>query len=345
MNKDNSLWKLLNDLKLKKGISEIIFNNAETVYIERAGEMIRLAVELEKKDFEEFCQDVAKFNKGAFGPNNPIIDGSLPDGSRINIISSLYTHSLPAITIRKYLSHISSFDQLDGKFGISDKWIELFKSIVKAKKNVLISGGTNVGKTTFMNLMLKEIFPNERVVIIEDTKELQCSLKNKVNLVASHNRDQVTAPLEIKDLIKNSLRMRPDRIIIGEVRGGEAFDLLQAMNTGHDGSMSTIHANSPPEALMRLESLFAYSGYDVPVKAVRKQLSVALDFVIQLGKSKSGERIVKAVSEVGGMEGDIVLLQAIGKESARGPVFTGLVPGCVSDLIGHGLDPEFFTSL
>ncbi len=345
MNKENSLWKLLNDLKLKKGISEIIFNDADTVYIERGGEMIRLAVELKKEDFEEFCQDIAKFNKMTFGPNNPIIDGSLPDGSRINIISSLYTHSFPAITIRKYLSHISSFDELDGKFGISQKWIQFFKSMVKAKKNIIISGGTNVGKTTFMNLMLKEIFPNERVVIIEDTRELRCSLKNKVNLVASHNRSQVISPLETKDLIKNSLRMRPDRIIIGEVRGGEAFDLLQAMNTGHDGSMSTIHANSPPEALMRLESLFSYSGHDVPVRSIRSQLSVAIDFVIQLGKSKSGDRIVKAVSEVGRMEGDVILLQAIGKESATGPIFTGLVPNSIPDLIEHGLDEDFFTNI
>ena len=186
--------------------------------------MIRLAVDLEQSDFDTFCHDVASFNNSHFGANNPIIDGSLPDGSRINIISSIYTKKTPAITIRKYLSHISSFDELDGKFGITPKWITFFKCLVKARKNIIISGGTNVGKTTFMNLLMKEIFPNERVIIIEDTSEIRSNLKNRVNLVASHNRDNVESPLQTRDLIKNSLRMRPDRIIIGEVRGGEAFD-------------------------------------------------------------------------------------------------------------------------
>lgn len=345
MNKDNTIWQLLRDLQKKKGISEIIINNSQTVYIERSGEMIRLAIDLKESDFDEFCNDVASFNNSNFNANNPIIDGSLPDGSRINIISSIYTQKTPAITIRKYLSHISSFDELEGKFGISEKWINLFKCLVKARKNIIISGGTNVGKTTFMNLLMKEIFPNERVIIIEDTSEIKCDLKNRVNLVASHNRNQVEVPLTTRDLIKNSLRMRPDRIIIGEVRGGEAFDLLQAMNTGHDGSMSTLHANSTAEALMRLESLFAYSGYDVPVRAIRKQLSVAVDFVIQLGKSKKGERIVKTISEVAGMEGDVILLQDIGTSSETGPVFTGLVPTCISSLVGFGLDEDFFMDI
>lgn len=345
MNQNNSIWRLLKDLQVKKGISEIIINDDQTVYIERSGEMIRLAVELEKSDFEVFCSEVASFNNANFDVNNPIIDGSLPDGSRINIISSIYTKKLPAITIRKYLSHISSFDELGGKFGISAKWITLFKCLVKAKKNIIISGGTNVGKTTFMNLLMKEIFPNERVIIIEDTSEIKCNLKNRVNLVASHNRSQVESPLEIRDLIKNSLRMRPDRIIIGEVRGGEAFDLLQAMNTGHDGSMTTVHANSTPEALMRLESLFSYSGYDVPLRAIRKQLSLGVDFIIQLGKAKNGERIVKTVSEVAGMEGDVVLLQDIGTSSETGPIFTGLVPTCISSLVGFGLDEDFFLDI
>lgn len=345
MNKNNTIWQLLFDLQKKKGISEIIINDFDTVYIERAGEMIRLAVHLDKDDFEEFCQEVANFNKSNFNADHPIIDGSLPDGSRINIISSLYTKKLPAITIRKYLSHITSLDELGGGFGISPKWIEFFKCLVKSKKNIIISGGTNVGKTTFMNLLMKEIFPSERVIIIEDTSEIKSQLKNKVNLVANHNRTNIDAPLEIRDLIKNSLRMRPDRIIIGEVRGGEAFDLLQAMNTGHQGSMSTLHANSPSEALMRLESLFSYSGYDVPTRAIRKQLSVAIDFIIQLGKSTTGDRIVTGVAEVAGMEGDVILLQDIGTKSDTGPVFTGLVPTSISSLVGHGLNEDFFVNI
>ena len=196
-----------------------------------------------------------------------------------------------------------------------------------------------------MNLMLNEVFPSDRVIIIEDTRELKCQLANKVNLVASHNKTQIEKPLEIRDLIKNSLRMRPDRLIIGEVRGGEAFDLLQAMNTGHEGSMSTIHANTPYDALSRIESLFAYAGYDIPMRAVRKQMASAIDFVIQLGRSRDGQRIVKDISEVSGMEGDVVLLQSIGTNSGNGPAFTGLVPSCISDLIDYGLNEDFFSDI
>lgn len=345
MNFENSIWKLIEELKVKKGVSEIILNSPDNVYIERSSEMIRLNVDIKAEDFIPFCHDVAKINKTTFGPNSPIIDGVLPDGSRINIISSVYTQSAPAITIRKYSSAFKNFDDLTGEFGLSPKWITFFKSVVKAKKNIIISGGTNVGKTTFMNLMLNEVFPSDRVIIIEDTRELKCQLANKVNLVASHNKTQIEKPLEIRDLIKNSLRMRPDRLIIGEVRGGEAFDLLQAMNTGHEGSMSTIHANTPYDALSRIESLFAYAGYDIPMRAVRKQMASAIDFVIQLGRSRDGQRIVKDISEVSGMEGDVVLLQSIGTNSGNGPAFTGLVPSCISDLIDYGLNEDFFSDI
>lgn len=345
MNNENTIWKLINDLKLKKDITEIIFNGTDNVYIERKGEMIQLNTELNSEDFIPFCQEVAKMNKANFGPNSPIVDGVLPDGSRINIISSTYTQGAPAITIRKYLSGITSFDELGGKFGLSDKWIRLFKSLVKAKKNIIVAGGTNAGKTTFLNLMMNEIFPNERVITIEDTRELKTTLKNRVSLVAGHNRSQITSPLQINDLIKNSLRMRPDRIIIGEIRGGEAFDLLQAMNTGHDGSMSSIHANSPHETLSRLETLFTFAGHDIPIRAIRKQMAMSIDFIVQLGKSRDGKRIVKSVAEVSGMEGDVVLLQELGSESDNGPIFTGLVPKSVSELIEFGLDENFFADI
>jgi len=187
MSLDNSVTQLLTDLESKKGITEIIINNADSVYIERAGELIQLSTEINSEDIMSFCQSVAKYNKVHFGKDDPIVDGNLPDGSRINIISPLYTQSTPAITIRKYLSEIKSFDTLDGKFGLTDKWIEFFKCLVHSRMNVVISGGTNLGKTTFLNLMLAEIGIKERIVTIEDTKELKCSHPNLVSLFSSRN--------------------------------------------------------------------------------------------------------------------------------------------------------------
>lgn len=345
INTNNSLWSLLNELSKKKGISEVIINDIDNVYIERAGELIRLNVELKRDDFLPFCKDVAKLNKANFGPNFPIIDGSLPDGSRINVIAGAYTQGVPAITIRKYLRHIRTFDELNGEFGLTKKWITFLKALVHSKKNVMVAGGTGNGKTTFLNLLLQDIHPTERVITIEDTRELYFNLPNSVNLLSQANNSNIDSPLAIRDLLKNTLRMRPDRVIIGEVRGGEAFDLLQAMNTGHDGSMCTVHANSPSEALNRLENLFLFSGFNVPVKAVRQQICSALDFVIQLERNRDGKRIVSRISEVTNMEGETILLQDIANSSGEGPAFTGLVPQCLASLLDHGLTADFFMDI
>ncbi|MBD65474.1 MAG: type II secretion system protein E [Halobacteriovoraceae bacterium] len=341
----NTVWALLRDLEKKKGISEVIINSDTHVYIERAGDLIRLNVQLNKNDIIYFCDDVAKLNQVHYDINNPIIDGNLPDGSRINIISSEYTRSLPAITIRKYSADFTRLNELEGKFGLTDKWVSFFQAIVKARLNIVVSGGTGVGKTTFLNLLLQEIGVKERVITIEDTKELSFDHPNSVSLIAALNRSSVQNPLKTKDLIKNALRMYPTRIIVGEVRGAEAFDLLQAMNTGHDGSMTTVHANNPVEALSRLESLFTYAGYDVPLRAIRKQLSVAVDFIVQLGKSRSGDRIIKEIYEVTGMEGDVIVTQKIGDIGDNGPVFTGLVPKNIPKLVEYGLDNNFFINI
>lgn len=341
----NSVWKLLSDLSNKKGITEVIINNSETVYIEREGELTRLNVDLSKSDIMGFCSDVAQKNNLHFSSDAPIIDGILPDGSRINIISGDYTNSLPAITIRKYLKGISKLDDLDGRFNLTQKWIEFLKSLVHSRSNILISGGTGVGKTTFLNLMLQEIGVRERVVVIEDTKELKFDHPNCVRLFTPTLSTKLEHPLTMKDLVKNTLRMRPDRIIIGEVRGAEAFDLLQVMNTGHDGSMCTIHANGPSEALMRLENLFLFAGYDIPIRAIRFQIMSALDYIIQLGRDRESGRVVTHITEVCNMEGDQILLQDIGKRTELGASFTGLVPRNVDKLIAAGLSKNFFTDL
>jgi pilus assembly protein CpaF len=307
----NTVWSLINDLETKKGISEIVINDPKTVFVERSGHFIQLNVNLNKNDIYLFIEDIANFNKKKCDADHPILDGNLPDGSRINIISEPFSQNCPAITIRKYLKSVKSFDQNPTAFGLNDSWIEFFKALVGARMNLMISGGTGVGKTTFLNLLLAELSPQERVVTIEDTIELSINFPNVVRLEAGSNMTHTQAVLTTRDLVKNTLRMRPDRVIIGEIRGEELFDLLQAMNTGHDGSMSSVHANSPAECLSRLETLFLLAGYDVPHHVVRKQMTSALDFIIQLGRNREGKRIIKQISEVTGMEGDSILLQTI----------------------------------
>ena len=345
MNAENGVWKLLAELSTKKGITEVIINNVDNVYIERDGELIRLNARLSPEDIVAFCKEAATFNKSQFNSNHPILDGILPDGSRINIISSVYTTSSPAITIRKYLKNIQSFDQSPGIFGLNQKWIRLLKTMVQARQNIIISGGTGNGKTTFMNLMMQEISPTERVVTIEDTKELQFNIPNSVRLVSKTSSSNLDSPLGARELLKNTLRMRPDRIIIGEVRGGEAFDLLQAMNTGHKGSMCTIHSNSPAECLSRLESLFLFAGFDVPMKAVRQQISMAVDFIVQLDRDRDGNRVVSKITEISNMEGDKVLLQDIGVHNSGQAQFTGLVPKRMKELMEYGLNADFFIEM
>lgn len=342
MNSQNGVWKLLAELSSKAGISDIIINNTDNIYIEREGELIRLNAKLSPEDIVSFCKEVAHLNKSQFNTSHPLLDGVLPDGSRINIVSSAYTGTSPAITIRKYLKTIHTFDQSPGVFGLSPKWVKFLKALAQSKQNILVSGGTGRGKTTFLNLMLQEISLTERVVTIEDTKELQLSIPNNVRLVSKSASSNVEAPLGARDLLKNTLRMRPDRIIIGEVRGAEAFDLLQAMNTGHNGSMCTIHANSPGECLSRLESLYLLAGFDVPTRAVRQQISMGLDFIIQLDKDRSGKRVVQKITEVSNMEGDRILLQDIGVNTEGKTQFTGLVPKRMKDLMDFGLNADFF---
>lgn len=345
MNLSSGVWKLIDDLSRKKGISEIIINSIDNIYVERESEMIRLNAQFSLNDIKTFCQEVAQFNKVQFGNKYPILDGVLPDGSRINIISEDYTQNTPAITIRRYLKFAQKFDENVGMFGLSQKWIHFFKQLVNAKMNIIISGGTGTGKTTLLNFLLQEIPLTQRIITIEDTKELSLLQPNTVRLVSRSTSFLQDSSLGVETLLKNALRMRPDRIIIGEVRGAEAFDLLQAMNTGHAGSMCTLHANGTAESLSRLESLFLFAGNDIPIRAVRKQMSTAIDFIVQISKNKEGQRIISKISEVVGMEGDNILMQDIGNQSENGPLFTGLVPKRMEILKSLGMDPSFFAEV
>ncbi|EPZ51183.1 type II/IV secretion system protein [Bacteriovorax sp. BAL6_X] len=341
---ENSVWKMLEDLSTKKGISEIVINGSKNVFVERAGEFIGLNVPLNKKDILEFSNEVALFNKKKFSNENPILDGRLPDGSRINIISEPYSSQGTSITIRKYLSNNFELDKHSQLFGISEKYIPFLKSLIKAKKNILISGGTGSGKTTFMNMLLKEVSQDERIITIEDTLELVVGNSNCVRLEAGLTSGK--EGLSMSQLVKNTLRMRPDRIFIGEVRGAEVFDMIQAMNTGHDGSMTSIHANSPVECLQRVEALFLMAGFDLPYHVVRKYISTAVDFVIQLGRTDDGRRQVTQVMEVNSMEGSNILTTSVLEIENGELIFSGAVPSLANELAKKGeLPTNYWNSL
>ncbi len=338
----NTVWQLLEDLDGKKGITEVIINDFDNVYIDRAGEFIRLNVKLDSFDIDSFAQDIADLNNKSFDDNNPILDGTLPDGSRVNIISSRFTNRSHSITIRKYIQSIKTFEKHPTIFGLNPKYIKFLRAVVHGRMNCIISGGTGTGKTTFLNLMLNEITPQHRVVTIEDTRELSFSLPNLVNLESRGEFGVDGIGLSIRDLVKNTLRMRPDRIILGEIRGEEIFDLLQAMNTGHSGSFATVHSNSPVDCIIRLENLFLLAGYDVPLKAVRYQIASAVDFIIQVGKNKDGQRVVTQITELNNMEGDRILTQDIFRTINGKLKATGLVPTCIDRLVQSGIEADFF---
>ncbi len=341
MQKSNKVWQLLADLNKKAAISEIIINRTDAIFVEVQGELIRLDFTLNDSDIDDFVNDVAVNNNRNFGPGAPILDGNLPDGSRINIISKDYTKTCHSITIRRYSKAIKTFEGSPGIFGLNPQMVHLLRSMIRARFNVLVAGGTGVGKTTFMNLMLQEISAKDRIITIEDTRELQLSQPNVVRLEAKPGFGDMVG-LTQRDLVKNTLRMRPDRIIVGEVRGPEAFDLLQAMNTGHEGTMASLHANSPGECMIRLENLFMLAGYDLPMKALRYQISEAIDYIVQIKRDKNGKRLVSQITEVTGMEGERITMQDLATTKSGELKLTGLVPASFERMIESGVSRDFF---
>ncbi len=345
MNSENTVWKLLTDLSNKRGISEISINGPEKVFVERDGKLIQLAVSLDGQDIQNFVNDLEeqKSQRVGFEYNpGPILNTSLTDGSRVNIIKPPFTQGFPAISIRRFLKDIKKFETTEGIFGLYGKWVDFFKACVRARANLIISGGTGTGKSTFLNLLLQEVPVEQRVITIEDTIELNFNLPNLIRLEAFASGG---SGVGMRELVKNTLRMRPDRIIIGESRGEEFFDLLMAMNTGHDGSMSTIHSNSGSECLQRMESLFLMSGFDVPSRAIKKQISSGVDFVIQINRDKDGKRIISEIIELTGMEADNILVSTIASfdEEEGGLKQTAVTPSIIDRLVKMGgLDEGFF---
>ncbi|MBP9681785.1 MAG: CpaF family protein [Bacteriovorax sp.] len=342
----NALWNLLHDLEKKTGITEILINGPKHVFVEKGGQFIQLNANLPAGDIQQFIQEIALMNQKECNQDTPILDGNLPDGSRINVIQEPFVQGSPAISIRKYLKFISSFEKNPDIFGLNPKWVEFFRALVLSKMNVVVSGGTGVGKTTFLNLLLNEVSHSDRVITIEDTLELSVNLPNSVRLESGVKTLLSKSHLSTRDLIKNTLRMRPDRIIIGETRGPELFDLLQAMNTGHEGSMTSVHANTAGECLSRMETLFLLAGFDIPLIVVRKQMASAIHFIVQLSRDQQGHRVINEIIEICGMEGPVILTQTIAERIEGELRFSGLAPRSFKKLqMLGGLNSHFFEEL
>ena len=270
--------------------------------------------------------------------SSPMVDARLPDGSRVNVILPPVAPKSPTITIRKFQADKMTIEDLIQLNSLTREVAEFFRACVMVKLNIIVSGGTGTGKTTMLNALSSFIPDTERIVTIEDPTELRLQQGHVVSLEARPASLEGKGEVTQRDLVRNALRMRPDRILVGEVRGPEAFDMLQAMNTGHEGSLGTVHANSPRDALARIENMILMAGLDLPMRAIREQIASAINIVIQIARLQDGTRRITAVSEITGMEGDIVTMQDIFRFQQSGVDSDGSVVGVFRST---GLRPMF----
>ncbi|MBU0478473.1 Flp pilus assembly complex ATPase component TadA [bacterium] len=333
----------LEDLLSDDDVTEIMVNRKDQIYIEKKGKL-----QLCEKTFASDEQVMAVIERivGPIGrridESMPLVDARLKDGSRVNAIIPPLALKGPSITIRKFSKTPFTVDDLIG-FGTLNKDTAKFLEIcVLSRKNIIISGGTGSGKTTLLNVVSSYIPHDERIVTIEDAAELKLPQEHVVSLEARPPNIEGKGAIAIRDLVKNALRMRPDRIVVGECRGGEALDMLQAMNTGHDGSLTTAHANSPRDVLSRLETMVLMSGMDLPVRAIREQVSSAINIIVQEARLSDGSRRIVAVTEVTGMEGEIITLQDIFVFKQTGIGHDGKVQGA---FVATGNIPSFVPQL
>jgi pilus assembly protein CpaF len=300
----------LEPLLARDDIADIMVNGANTVYIEVDGKIQRTGIRFrDNTQVLNICQRIVSQVGRRVDESSPICDARLPDGSRVNVIVPPLAIDGPALTIRKFKRDKLTLEQLVRYTTVSQHGSELLKVIGRCRVNLLISGGTGSGKTTLLNCLTRYIDDGERVITCEDAAELQLQQPHVVRLETRPANLEGEGQVTMRDLVRNCLRMRPERIIVGEVRGPEAFDLLQAMNTGHDGSMGTLHANSPREALSRLESMITMGGFQLPARTIREMIVASIDVIIQTARLRDGSRKVTHVSEVVGMEGDVVTMQ------------------------------------
>ncbi|WP_370676526.1 CpaF family protein [Pleomorphomonas sp. PLEO] len=300
----------LEPLLARDDIADIMVNGADAVFIEVAGKMIKTGVRFrDNVQLMNICQRIVSQIGRRVDEASPICDARLPDGSRVNVIAPPLAIDGPTLTIRKFKKDKLTLPQLV-KFGsITPEGAAILEIIGRCRCNVLISGGTGSGKTTLLNCLTAYIEPTERIITCEDAAELQLQQPHVVRLETRPPNLEGEGQVTMRDLVKNCLRMRPERIIVGEVRGPEAFDLLQAMNTGHDGSMGTLHANTPREAISRIESMISMGGYTLPSKTVREMIVTSIDVIIQAARLRDGSRRITHITEVVGLEGDVVITQ------------------------------------
>jgi pilus assembly protein CpaF len=302
------LQRLLED----PSITEIMVNRFDQIYIERGGHLTLTGLQFSSDDhLRKVIERIVSKVGRRIDESSPLVDARLEDGSRVNAIIPPLAVNGPSLTIRKF-SHVPLTVRNLIEWGsITVEMAELLSACVKARLNIIVSGGTGTGKTTLLNVLSSFIPEEDRIVTIEDAVELQLQQAHVVRLESRPPNIEGKGAIGIRELVRNSLRMRPDRIIVGEVRSGESLDMLQAMNTGHDGSLSTVHANSPRDAVARLETLVLMAGMDLPLRAIREQVSSAVDLIIQVTRLRDGTRRVTHVTEVQGMEGEIVTLQDV----------------------------------
>jgi pilus assembly protein CpaF len=324
-------------------ITEVMVNGPKQVYIERKG--IIMKTEIVFDDNEHVVRVIDRIIKPLgrrVDADHPTVDARLPDGSRVNAIIPPVAIDGPAITIRKFAKEQLTIQELISLGSLTENMAEFLKACVVARLNIIISGGTGSGKTTLLNILSKFIPHEERIVTIEDAAELQLQQEHVVRLETKPSNPDGSGEVTIRDLVRNSLRMRPERIVVGEVRGGEALDMLQAMNTGHDGSLTTLHANTPRDAISRLETMSLMAGIDLPIIVVREQIASAVDLIIQQTRLRDGSRKVTQITELAGMEGDTVVLTDIFKFEQTRIDTNGVVHG---ELKPTGIRPLFSTRL
>jgi pilus assembly protein CpaF len=293
-------------------VSDILINGSQSIFVERAGRIE--PTDLKFDDDAHLMRIIDKIVSRVgrrIDESSPMVDARLPDGSRVNAIIPPLAIDGPSMSIRRFAVIPLKMDDLIARQSVPAVFAELLSAMVKAKLNILISGGTGSGKTTMLNVLSGFIPEQERIITIEDAAELQLQQAHVIRLETRPANIEGKGEISQRALVRNSLRMRPDRIVLGEVRAGEAFDMLQAMNTGHEGSMATVHANTPRDALSRLENMLGMAGLNLPPKAMRQQIASAITAVVQLSRLTDGQRKLMSISEVTGMEGDIVTMQEI----------------------------------
>lgn len=321
-------------------INDILINSPTEVYVERQGKLEKTSVTFSSDEQVFAIASAIGRNVGRLvSSKKPLLDARLPDGSRVNVVVYPLALEGTAISIRKFSKRTITLDAMAAGGNISPSLAEFLKVVAHCRMNIIISGGTGSGKTTLLNAISEHIDPQERVVTIEDAAELKLQQPHVVRMETRPIRsDRREDEVNIRDLLKNSLRMRPDRILIGEVRGVEAFDMMQAMNTGHEGSITTIHANHPRDALSRLESMVVMANLNLPTSSIRAQLASALDIVIQVSRMRDGKRRVTFVSEVIGMESDVITMQDIFSFQSKGEGADGSLVG---EFKWSGIMPRF----